>query len=806
MQNRDYPGRVPKKDRTWLRRAVSLSLRNMEDMGHKGLHSQGGRRPTRNKGVIPDRFLMRSRGQQGAPFKCPVIREYLWDWFVDIRGSLATTITPKFVLSKARQIAELVLAEQRKNRDFTELPHLDKHWLLRWKRDYGVVFRRPNLRFKCSKPMLLARLRAMWRNVLAVRFLALRFLGKDLSNSFWGVDEKPIHFNQAGSKNARTLEIVGTIDVPLKQNHAATRERVSIMTCVSTRESAKLPLELLFRGKTDYRIRALKVSEDHPVDRKPVTFQTAVKGSYRQEHLLIYLGRLLDPWTPERAASVDYRVLMLDVARSHTDVAVTDFAWQRGYVVLYHYGHTTGVAQVNDTDLHAAFEREYLEVEQRFFNEQQLRFPGDINRSPQDVVDDACETWRILDHGCARLGHWRVGLANALDGSEDHRLRRVAAECWHDLAMWEVRNEVRAEVDAAIASGSVASFEDWRTLVRTPVDPGVLFGEGSELEAALVDGDVPWEDAEGEKVIERDDADVARIDTPLEGESSASVVPHRQGDILVQSLDDLGAMVDAPPDVVAQAKKEAERLQKLRQLRADACHVNMPVVRNQADRLILQHERGLRAKTDKDHQSNMLLRRRLDQEREEERRKADAYRQAQWGKREEERKHKLMKQRVACRLKERRSKALAQKRAAQQAKAEWKHDMESLPQRVDGNTLSCGKDGFKNRKAFLERVKVLSPELPRALQLRWLSIRNMYADLFPKWFMKQRGQPAPYVGPAFYAEVNEVITQLGPHFKGVVTHRLGSQPSAPSGDLHAFESYVRRMSAREPWAHMSMEI
>ena len=47
-----------------------------------------------------------------------------------------------------------------------------------------------------------------------------------------------------------------------------------------------------------------------------------------------------------------------------------------GYVTLFHYGCTTGVAQVNDTDLHAELERVYCELEQAAFNEQQLYEPG----------------------------------------------------------------------------------------------------------------------------------------------------------------------------------------------------------------------------------------------------------------------------------------------------------------------------------------------------------------------------------------------------------------------------------------------
>ena len=136
-KHRKYEGNVPKKDRSWLKRAVDLSRSQAMARSHKGLHSFGGRRPVMNRGVTPDRVLVRSRGQQGAPFKTAAIREYLWDWFVDFRGSVASTISPKFVLARARFLAKLVLQENLKQNSFTDIPTLDKIWLLRWKRDFG---------------------------------------------------------------------------------------------------------------------------------------------------------------------------------------------------------------------------------------------------------------------------------------------------------------------------------------------------------------------------------------------------------------------------------------------------------------------------------------------------------------------------------------------------------------------------------------------------------------------------------------------------------------------------------------------
>jgi hypothetical protein len=231
---RRYPGLPPKKDRVWLRSCIMVVADRKAKFGASSLLSFGGRRPTMAAGRTPDRQLLRRRVSQGAPFKCPLIREYLWDWFVDVRRSVACHISPKFVLMKARSIAEEILAAQRKTGSYGPLPKLDKNWLLRWKRDKGVVFRKPNCRYKTSKKVMTARLRAMWVNTIKVRQLAQRLLGKDLSDDMYGIDEKPLHFNESGSKNVRTLEIAGAPSVKLKENHSATRERVSVMTLVTT--------------------------------------------------------------------------------------------------------------------------------------------------------------------------------------------------------------------------------------------------------------------------------------------------------------------------------------------------------------------------------------------------------------------------------------------------------------------------------------------------------------------------------------------------------------------------------------------
>ena len=98
----------------------------------------------------------------------------------------------------------------------------------------------------------------MWANTFRVRRFAQLVVGNDLSQKIYGIDEKPLHFNEAGSKNVRTLEIAEAPVVKLKENHAATRERCTVMTCVTSSSTAasqprRLPIEVLFKAKTARR-------------------------------------------------------------------------------------------------------------------------------------------------------------------------------------------------------------------------------------------------------------------------------------------------------------------------------------------------------------------------------------------------------------------------------------------------------------------------------------------------------------------------------------------------------------------------
>ena len=125
-----------------------------------------------------------------------------------------------------------------------------------------MSLRKPTKRFKARRDVLRGRLRSMWLSNARVRALAKACFGFD--PPMIGFDQKGTYMNEAGAKNVGTLAFDGDIEVALKENHSASRSRVSIMTSVfSTRGWVKelvdgLPLEIVFKGTSDRLLRGLE--------------------------------------------------------------------------------------------------------------------------------------------------------------------------------------------------------------------------------------------------------------------------------------------------------------------------------------------------------------------------------------------------------------------------------------------------------------------------------------------------------------------------------------------------------------------
>ena len=115
-------------------------------------------------------------------------------------------------------------------------------------------------------------------------------------------------------------------------------------------------------GRIDARLQEFLRSRGFP---SWFTVTVAPKGSYREQDVLAFLRKHLEPWREGR----DWRILLADDYGAHKTDNVAAFALSRGYVLLVHGGGSTPVAQTPDTDLNEFVRRRYGEKEARLLME-----------------------------------------------------------------------------------------------------------------------------------------------------------------------------------------------------------------------------------------------------------------------------------------------------------------------------------------------------------------------------------------------------------------------------------------------------
>jgi len=326
-----------------------------------------------SRGGVSWRLRKRARGSQGRPAKATLVKELLYAWFCDIKRSVCSRIPPKLVLTKARLLMEEFIRAHLDAFVAAEAAVVDYKWLSNWKREYGISLRKPNRKWSYPRATLKERLRIMWSNVMRVRKLMLLEFGREpIMDNF---DQSPFHMNEVGSRKAPTLSIRGSGAVVLKEGHAATRERWSANTMVTScpdRARAIPPLEIMFRAARGGARMVGRLREAVPAWATWMTIVTSSSGSYQEADVLNYLEQVLEPMHSGR----DWRILFVDGYRAQTTSAVRRLAWHRGYVLIVHGGGTTGITQVNDTDLHQPLKVVYLNLETGELLEQQRLRPA----------------------------------------------------------------------------------------------------------------------------------------------------------------------------------------------------------------------------------------------------------------------------------------------------------------------------------------------------------------------------------------------------------------------------------------------
>ena len=395
---------------------------------------------------------------QGRPTLAPALVELLFQWFVDIRASIKGRLPVKAVVQKAKQLVVEYFQSQLRLGEVPHLPKMDKCWVLRWKRQKGISFRKPNKRYKVSMAGLLIRLRIFWLNNIRVRYFAVKLSERNAAlrekqrlseltatNSAPGApptgsgpavadpsgdigqivdqaDQKAWHTNQAGSKLLGTLSIKGVSGVPLKEDHAATRSRQTIFTWCTTNKQmlseGKVPLELCYKfsGPGERVIAGMDLPDGS------YSVRGSASGSYKEVHVFLFLEEHLPIATPERQRSGDWRLFYLDLYAGHMSYRIWSLCWERMYVLLYHGGGCTGLTQLNDVWLHWLYEQKLLEVEQAHFNAEMLLRPHKIPTvSRQALLNNAISVWETLPHERSLTWAKKTGVSIDLNGKEDTR-------------------------------------------------------------------------------------------------------------------------------------------------------------------------------------------------------------------------------------------------------------------------------------------------------------------------------------------------------------------------------------------------
>ena len=131
-------------------------------------------------------------------------------------------------------------------------------------------------------------------NIFRGRCMGHLYLGNNLRHRIFGVDEKPIRFNESGSKVVKTLHFEGAPHCALRTKHNVSRDRVSRMTMVTSWRALclcvkKPPVSLCVRAKSAQQL----VSVVLPA-RFRISFDWSLSGSCDMVRFYAYIDTWLE--------------------------------------------------------------------------------------------------------------------------------------------------------------------------------------------------------------------------------------------------------------------------------------------------------------------------------------------------------------------------------------------------------------------------------------------------------------------------------------------------------------------------------
>ena len=314
---------------------------------------------------------------------------------------------------------------------------------------------------------------------------------------FLSLDQKPSWFCNAG--NIGTFSQKGGCQPSVRENHAKTRERYTILTAVPSwgQGGPGEPPKMCVLFKAAPNGSVLKKLQTYAGLRPWTKVQTQEYGSYRSGDMVEALEWML----PDCNHPSESIVVVLDWYRGHLTEEVADVIRRKGHVLLFHGGGCTPYTQVNDTHFHASLARILVQMENEWALSELERFEEmGVKKVPtltrEDIISMAQMAWASLDHGqLAPKAYLQTGPNMPLEGDvryEDvfHDLRRVLEAIGRDAGRtWEpefidmgIRDAAVAFVRQGHAAGRWAN--DWKVcaeLIEEHTDVQEAMEEGQEV-------------------------------------------------------------------------------------------------------------------------------------------------------------------------------------------------------------------------------------------------------------------------------------------------------------------------------------
>jgi len=369
-------------------------------------------------------------------------------------------------------------------------------------RYYRISLRAVNKYYKLSQTQRMARLCVIWKNAIRVSC----FFGGPEYIIAENADQTPLHGCESGAeKNQKTWEATGSDYAAIVQNFAKTHERFTLMGSCSSRPLVAQPAtpEIVFRGV------GTKVKLRKPLG---ITVQWAEKGSYKEEHICIWIQNNLRPGEVI-TAETPWRILFLDKYSGHLGKKVHEAAHAKRYILLIIPGGLTPDVQVCDTDMNRPFKKFYRDIEDQWTLMQRSNGVALPTPTRELMLQWAVRSFEQLDFQNIANGFKRNGLMLALDGTEDVAwLRDDLLEIWEQMGIPAFRKELQDMYAAGKGPKTIDELEN------TLTDPRGVPEEDDEWDVEYVAYETPAETM----------ASAAEVDASLAASSGSSSKPKKR--------------------------------------------------------------------------------------------------------------------------------------------------------------------------------------------------------------------------------------------------------------------------------------